>query len=474
MKNGTESSTWSPRTVLLLTFPIVVILLSLMVWVTAVSRSGFWADDFLNVTHFARSLGDLSNDRINDGHYIINVFWAIGTLAFGSGSVVPFLLLNTLVFAVGLVLWLWAGIKVRWGAVEAWWIGGLFIATAAWLQTTLWSSNITHSGGFLALGLGLMAHERCMKARALRSSVLWSLASGAAWTFAVVSNILYIGLLVIAGYCAFHQVMRIRRLGSEDTIRVVAAVGFWNLVVPVIFFATVAYPATTASSPYANNGLGFVHQNLDFYKAIFAPTTLLVVVYVILLLAGIAGGVAAVRRADWFPIAVLAAGAATAVPALVQSQQREMHYMAMPLLLVLSSVAVGVRPVLLGGSKRFVWARRALLLVAMAALFLIFRQGAEFRSYFVQSPYGASLAAFRSEVGSLVPEGGAICGTLDLDQQDQALLIAEMSGPNGFLIPPISAAQAYLILPGESCPDHGPASHITISLNARGDFVAAG
>jgi hypothetical protein len=239
-----------------------------------VSRSGFWADDFLNVTHFARSLGDLSNDHINDGHYIINVFWAVGTQAFGSGSVVPFLLLNSAVFAAGLFLWLRVGIAARWRSVDAWWIAGLFTATAAWIPTALWSSNITHSGGFLALGAGLLAHERCMRAATLRGAMLWSIASGTAWTLAVISNILYIGLLVIAAYCAVHQVLKILQFGANP-VRAGVAVASWNLLIPVIYFAAVTYPATTASPVYASNGLQFLHQNLRFYRHSLAPTALL-------------------------------------------------------------------------------------------------------------------------------------------------------------------------------------------------------
>jgi len=474
MNNDTGSSTWSPRTLVLLALPFVVVLLSAMVWVTAVSRSGFWADDFLNLTHYARSLGDLSNDHLNTGHYIINVFWAVGTLAFGSGSVVPFLLLNTLVFAAGLVIWLRTGTRTRWGSVEAWWIGGLFIATTAWLPTTLWSSNITHSGGFLALGAGLFAHERCMSARTARSAVLWSLASGAAWTLAVVSNILYIGLLAFAGYCAVHQVLKIRRF-RLSTLAASAAVGSWNLLIPVVFFATVAYPGTTANPVYATNGLRFVHQNLRYYRETLAPTSALTTVYIAMLLMGIVGAVAAVRRRDWFPIAVLGAAGVTTLPALVQSQQHDIHYMAMPLLLTFSALVAGARPILLGHTRQLVRLKRALFLAALATLVLIFRQGANLRSYFVQTPYGDALglAAFRSELASLTPENSTICAKLDLDAAHQAFLIAAMSGEDGFLVPPISAGRAYLVSPGQTCPAHGSAADITVSLDARGDFVAA-
>jgi hypothetical protein len=449
--------------------PCAVIVLNLLVWVTAVSRSGFWADDFLNVTHFAHSLGDLSDDHINAGKYIINIFWAVGTEAFGDGSVVPFLLLNSLVFATGLVIWLRSGIKTNWSFVDAWWIGGLFIATAAWLPTALWSSNITHSGGFLALGVGAWAHNRSMDARTARNTTLWSATSGVAWIFAVVSNVLYIGLIVFATYCAWHQIGKLRRLGTETSMAVVSVV-FWNLVLPVTYFLTVAYPGTTSHGGYTVTGLQFVRENLRFYRLLLAPTTLLTVIYVALLVCAVIGAIVSLRRRDFFPVAVLGAAGATALPALVQSQQREIHYVAMPLLLVFSALAAGIRPVLSGRSRRW---KGAIFFAGLITIVLIFQQGANIRSYFVQSPYGSSLVTFRSEVASLAPEGAVICAKLDLDAPHQTAFIGGMSGEAGFLVPPISAAQVYLVPPAKVCPTTVSVTHITVNLNARGNFVAS-
>jgi hypothetical protein len=449
-----------------------VIILSILVWVTAVSRSGFWADDFFNITHYNHSLGDLSYHH-NQGKYVINVFWALGTLTFGLGSVVPFLILNMLAFATGVVVWLRTGTRARWGITEAWWIGGLFVATAAWLPTALWSSNIVHSVAFLALGFGLLAHERCMKARTVRDSMLWSLAGGAAWTLAVISDLLYLGLLVIAAYCAFHQMLKIRQLGVAMP-RAGLAVGLWNLLIPTIYFVGIAYPATTASSVYATNGFRFIRQNLHFYRESLAPTSLLAAVYIAALVFGLVGGVLSARRRDWFPLVILGAAGAVALGALIQSQQRDIHYMAIPLLLIFSALAAGAQPVLIGQSKRRLQIRGGLLLATTVTLFLLFRQGTDVRSYFVQTPLGDSLAAFRSEVASLTPESSTLCATLDLNPQQQTLFIADISGENGFLVPPISAARAYLVPMGGSCPASTTASHITVRLNSRSDFVAAG
>jgi hypothetical protein len=63
---------------------------------------------------------------------------------------------------------------------------------------------------------------------------------------------------------------------------------------------------------------------------------------------------------------------------------------------------------------------------------------------------------------------------MSLNPQYQALFVAAMSAEDGFLVPPISAAHAYLVPAGQACPAAGPTVHITVGLDARGDFVAAG
>lgn len=471
---GSEDGAASRSTlglVLLVCLPAAVILLNGIAWVTALSRSGFWADDFLNLTHFSHSLGNLSDNHINEGKYIINIFWAIGTLAFGAGSVVPFLLVNALVFAAGLFLWLHAGSRARWRPVDSWWIAGLFIATAAWLPTVLWSSNITHSGGFLALGAGLAAHERCVRATTFRSGAAWSATCGVAWMAGVLSNLIYLGLLAIAAYCAYLQVVKLHELGAETRKAASAVVG-WSLGLPIIYFFAVAYPGATSSPVYATNGLGFLHENLRYYRETLASTTLLTIFYVALLVAAAVGAILAARRRDLFPLAVLVAAAGTALPALVQSQQREIHYVAMPLLLTFSALAAGARPLWRARAVSSRWARGGLAVSASAMLLMVFVHASNLRTFFVSTPYGWSLTTFRSGVASLTAEGAIVCARLNLSPQGQTLFIAEMSGTNGFAVPPISASGAYLASGTQHCP--AGTTIVTVNFNPRGGFVASG
>jgi hypothetical protein len=435
-----------------------------------VSRSGFWADDFLNVIHFNRTLGDISDNHINTGKYVINIFWATGTEAFGTGSVAPFLMLNMLVFAAGLVMWLRAGIGWVWGLVDACWIGGLFIAAAAWMPTVLWSSNITHSGGFLALGVGMIAHRQTMGSRTTRGVAGWSLVGGFAWVFAVVSNLIYIGLMPIAAYCTWWQIQKLRPLGFK-TRNATFLTGSWNVVLPLVYFAAVAYPGTKSSSAYASTGLRFLHENLRYYRLALAPSALLIAVYGGLLTMAVSGSVVGLRRRDFFPMAVLSAACATAIPALVQGQQRYIHYVAMPLLLLFSAAVLGCRLSLSGRSHRV---KYGVLCGACISLLLIFQQAWNIRDYFIKTPYGSTIKRFRSEVASLAPEGGVICARLDLDDAHRALFIAALSGEDGFRMPPISAAQVSFTQDGKPCATTSPPVYITVGLGQRGEFVAHG
>jgi hypothetical protein len=115
-----------------------------------------------------------------------------------------------------------------------------------------------------------------------------------------------------------------------------------------------------------------------------------------------------------------------------------------------------------------------LLVAAVLMLVLIFQQGANVRAYYTQSPAGDSLAAFRTQVASLSPEGAILCATMNFNTAEQDLLIAELSGEDGFMVPPISAARAYLVPSGHSCPTTlGVTAHVTVSLNPRGEFAAS-
>jgi hypothetical protein len=447
------------------------VLVASVVWaVLAITRSGFWADDFLNLTSFNHSLGNLSDDHINTGKYVINAFWALGTTLFGQGSVVPYLLLNAAVLAAGVVLWLWSGIGSRWSRVQAVWIAGLFAAGGTWWASALWSSNITHTAALLWLGAGSLCAERAVRASSLRQATAWTLCAGAAWTLTVASNLAYVGVLVLATWLLVGQLATVRRHGGA--VARCAALAAWSLAVPLAYFVLIAYPATTSSSAYSQHGLSFISSNFAFYRRAYAPHLALSLLYLGLIALCLAGAWRGARHRRWFPLVALLSAVAMLVPALVQGQQREVNYVAVSVLVLVSGAVAGLRE--LAGAvplRRRRFAIPAACAAGALALVLLIDGSASQRSYFLHTPYGRSLAAFRAGAAHLVPSGAALCSELDLDEPTLERFVAELSGPRGFQVPPVRARSVAFVSRGEPCPA-ADSSAIAVRQNPGGSFTA--
>lgn len=458
--------------------PLVVFAISLRAIVLAISRSGFWADDFLYLTHFNHSLGSLTNDHVNVGKYVSNLFWGLGTTVFGRSSVAPYLVANAAVLATGVGLWLRAATSRGLTRNQAIWIVGLFVATGAWWPGAMWSSNITHSGAFLGLGAGALCAEQGLAARSGRATVLWMIASGAGWTFAAASNLAYIGVLVLA---AWYVVLAARILTERGWGRAaIGALGLWNLLVPLLYFFLVALPSTTSFAPYSHSSLSRLGPNLSYYRAEFAPTFALQLMYVVIIAIALAGAAISARRRRWFGTVTIATAAAVAVPALVQGQQRALNYVAMTLLLLFTAATIGTSSL---GVELANWRAKAagregvraaspiVAIVAIVTILAMFAHEANVQHYFESTPYGGALKRTRSQVARLVPARARLCVRMDLDPAAQTLLIAEMNGANGFRVPPIDAVSVALTPAGLGCPS--ATASVTIAQDAAGNFVAS-
>jgi hypothetical protein len=453
----------------LIAFPVYVLVAYFLVWCVGLGKAGFWADDFTNMHLYSHSLGDLTNYDGNTGKYTINLFWGLMTTAFGSGSVVPYLVVDSLTLFAGLFLWFRWGVGRHWSATTAWWIAALTVGCGSLLEDALWSSNIVHSFGFLALGLGVTAHERCMRATTRRDAYIWSVGTGLCWTAAVMSNLIYLGLIVLGAYCAWLQLAKLRTLGV-DVRRALSVLAGFAIVLPVVFVAAIAYPGTKTHGGYTNTGFGFIRDDLHYYREEFAPAGWLEGTYIGLATLELIGGLEALRRKDLFPLALLATGVAIAIPALMQSSQLYVHYMGMPLLMFFSGLGVLFERV---RRSRPSWIVTGVLLAA-AAFFLaiVFGQSDQFRYYFSTTPYGSTLRDFRNEVAAVEQPGAPLCLRLKMPSADQTLLEVEMGGTNGFAAEPIASGATYFLGSKQPCPVTGTVSHIAVTMAANGDWVA--
>ena len=451
--------------------PLLVLAITLVVWVVAVSKSGFFADDYFNLVRYGPSFGDLANTTINQGRYTINAFWHLGQLAFGDGSVIPFLVSDALVFACGLLAWLSAWSGNQWSRTEAWLVAGLLLAPGIALPIVLWSSNIVHAAAFFGVGLASLANKRSLATCNATASVLWLLAGALGWLLAVVSDPLYIGSICIAGFCAYSQFKHLRHLGVEARSCLLLVAGA-NVVVPVAYFLFVALPSTTSAAPYSHVGLRFLRTNLSFYHSHLAASNWVAAAYVFIILAAIVFPVIAALRGGFFPVSVTAAGWLSASIALLQGQQRSIHYMCFALLCLVSAAVAGAESLRVALSPKMVHRAAAgwyaiLLIISLVLL----RSGLPVRSYFLTEPYGSDLINVRAEVASLVPTGTDVCIDLDLSPAERARFTAEIAQIYGFEVPPVSAGSV-LLSPGLSCRPRPGSFAVVIKLAPGGEFVA--
>ncbi|MDM8084697.1 hypothetical protein QUV83_07980 [Cellulomonas cellasea] len=456
--------------------PMLVLLVTFAAWVAAVGRAGFWADDYVNLALYNQTLGDLSNVQRNDGKYTINVFWWWGTVMFGTGNPVPFVLTVSAVTVMGVWLWLRAGSQFAWGRVQAWWIAAGVAATVTPFGILLWASNIVHSVSILCLGLGLFAHVKAQEQEVSRSAVAWSALGACAWLIVIISNPLYMGFAILAGYLVLMQGRgwMARVAWPPSKIRFATGLGLLGHVgIPVLYFALVAYPMTTRRSSYSVFGFGEIRANAAFYTERLAPDNLTLVAYVLVVAAAVVASVARVRS-NRLPLVLLATAAATALPVFMQGQQRADHYLMVPILLTLSALAAAVGRLPVRQGTR---ARRSVLVgsVAVGSVILAMMVGGSSatRSWWVTTPLGSALTQARQEIADRTPTGADLCVELAMDSSLQPGFVAAMGGQAGMKFDPIGAASAEYVGVGEC--DRATRTVVTITHDGNAyDAVVEG
>lgn len=451
--------------------PGVVVFLSATVWIGALLRSNFFADDFYQLATYS-GFNNLFNVHLDQGQFAVNIFWTVGTMAFGYGSAVPYLLLNSSILFGGLGMWL-IGCRNRWPATYGWWVAGLLAANAAWMTTALWSANCTHSVALFALGGAMLCHESVLRAGELQAARSWSLLGAAAWLLVVASDPLYIGVVPIIIYCCLIQ--RPHLLRSSGSSWLTNAVLLCNVLLPSLYFALIGYPQKSAVAAYSGSSLRFIVTDLRLYVDQMAPSTITQAVYLSLAIVTGVAVVGALIRRDFFPVACGLSAALMIGILLTESQQIYPNYTVIPLLLVLSACLAGCTTVARSSrwrvpSRSF---RGAAIVLAAISLAVLFYAGSGVRAYFTATPYGdqRGLALFRYQVASMVPPGTPLCVVLELARADGVEFKAWMAQEYGFLLAPINAASVYFADSQGQCPSSATAT-INVTEDASGEFLA--
>jgi hypothetical protein len=455
-----------------LAIPLLVLFLTSCCWFGALVKSGFLADDFLNLVTYS-NFSHFFSIQYDDGQFPVNVFWTVGYISFGTGSAIPYLLVDTTVFVSGLFLWLRAGTARRWAAPQGWWIAAFVLASAAWMLIALWSSNVSHSIALLALGAAMLVQERAVDSTRCRRLLFWSLAEALAFTLMVASDPLYIGVLPLAVYCTVEQVSVLRSLGVDRRLHGLLS---WSVLLPLLYFFLISYRVKNSDAAYAGSNIEYLARDWAFYVAQMAPTRLIKAAYLTVFLATGVGSVWALRYRQFFAVACCLSVGLMGGIILSERQQLFTNYTVVPSLLILSACVAGWTTVFRSGGFGIV--RRCWWVPPLAATVLVailFYSGGAIRAYFEATPYGTErgLVQLRDSVATLSPPGEPLCVVETMGSSDEVEFNAWIANGDAFLVDPVDAAYTSVVSAPSDCLAGVP-TIVDVGVARNGDFEITG
>lgn len=452
-----------PTFTLLSTLAFGISVLGILVWITSMIKADFWADDFSNLTKYGRTFGPILE---TDGKLIINLYWFVGSYFFGPGSVIPYLLLNSLVFVGSIFILTKVGISRGWHKNYALLILASLFGSGTIFAFLIWSSNIVHLASLLGISCAIYIQEFARKAHSHSSTLLLGCVMGLIWTFTTLSNPLYIAV-VILGLFFVHEQHR-AHTDTKDLKSYISLL-MLNLSLPIIGFVFLSYPRVTKQSAYNLSGNEFIVDNIKFYVDPTLNNPVLALVSIIFLITMVLALVIELKESNALPLIFVATSLGITYPILIQGQQRGIHYFSIPIVLLVSSI-YSMRITL-----AFLARHRILELFSKITIgtliILVVASTTWTRDWYTTTPFGQPLSEPRKDIAKLVKPLGSVCLRFRMPDEYRDFFIGGMGGANGFLLPPINARSVHFEHLGEC--DVKTDSNLEIKLNPNNTYVVS-
>ena len=412
-----------------------------LLWIASLTKTSFFADDYGFLKLYWKDLNLESGNTGNAGRYIVNIFFAFGTTIFGSGSAIPFEVISGSLLLAG--LWLIAKSTSEKSHENLWSLQIFTIVTVfgGTLPLLLWSAGITHTGAIFFTGLSLFTFRKSKAVSNPNSEFLLVVVSGIFGIFVIVSNPLYVGVLVISIFHIF-DFSRNALSTPDPKIKVkVFVVSTFGAIIPLAYFFLIAYPVTTKMTPYSKSGIKYIKNNIDNYANSLFWTSIVKSFFILICLSSLILALLIFRR-NQKAIAYFLAAAMTFGAILVQGQQQAVFYLVLPFILMLTSLKISF------GDRQFLG---PYLFSIFLFLFLIATiiSGSRINSYFSSEPWGYKLKPLISEIEKVVAPGKNLFICFIGSQSQYSKFVASYSGTSAFEIPPIKAAT--VMLANNSC-----------------------
>ncbi len=440
---------------------ILIILLSFFAVLVAIPNNSFWADDFGNIRAFNSQLGTWDDFTVNAGRPVLNLFFYVMGVSFGTGSATPYLIASSLVVICGLIMVFMAAVSLRIISFRM----SIFIAAILMSSTTLfpiflWSTNITHGASILCLGIfAWLFSKNFQLGEKTQPSILWE----AFWVFLIIfCNPLYIGIIIL--FSTLTLLVRIQKYGfdGEFTKQIYFAYATISMILPILYFFTVSQPEQKKNLSYANTSLTNILPNLEFYLGGFLTTQFLLFFTISLLLLMLK-----FFQITAVDLVLIASAGSILLPVLIQSNQRVLNYLVLPLLFLGFFLARILDRCL---SKRSILNVLVYIIIFMLPC-LIFSTTKNTRSWYIEPGLGSETKLLIEQIRSFTPPGTKLCIDFKMNKQDEIFLVGGFSGESAFAISPIFSPDTQISMYSD-CTGDPERLQILIEKIPNGKFFA--
>jgi hypothetical protein len=306
----------------------------------------------------------------------------------------------------------------------------LFASLSLW-PILFWSTNITHGASIFLFGTALIFSS--LNLRWKKNTAIALAVEGLSLGLVILCNPLYIGVSTI--FAVTRIILEYKGSLSPNRIIYSRVVLYFFLAVvwPILYFFAISQPNQSRNVAYAGASIENILGNLRFYSYglnDFGLGISLLIFCMLLIF----------TRPNWLDLALLGAGASVLFPVLMQSNQRALNYLVLPII-CFGSVLSRSFTKLFDSKSRYSFV--ALILI-LGMPVISYDQTSNIRAWYRNPGLGSEAKDVLKQVNNLVPDHSNLCVSFRLEQNDENFIIAGISGESGFEISPVNSANTLL------------------------------
>ncbi len=449
--------------------PLGLLFILAISYTTAFLKTGFWADDFMQLGTFYHTFGSFSDTSVTLGRFWANIYWGFATTAFGSVSDSPYIILSTSIFLLSLYFW----VKTFWilltPTLTSWILVFLF-ASATPFQLMLWSSNSVHTIALLIISIGFFAISKQLSDSSPYNPISrLSILESVTYISFLFANPLYCSYLVIgfvSAVCKIRNLQNCKNMPYKVLYQLYFAI--LQIILPMLILFIFSIPETLKNSAYQHSSLKYIGKNVTFYKSQLAGTNLQQAIYLgFFLIAALCAMRSLVSR-NWLSFAAFFFSFSTLAIVLCQENQHVLNYLVAPLLGILTGFVIELSSFFSLASS---YLSQVIATLVSIILFLgVFSGSYSIRQWWIDYNPGHDVLNVRNQIHKLVPSGARICIEENLSFEKKNWFEGGLDGSWGLLHAPVNA-ESVQFRPPHGCHTEEGVYILQVRPDYRNSFI---